>query len=167
MSSLQQNTLFEEKELRVLVDMFKRALAADPASANSGTASVEALRDLPETAGYGLFQRALHMQNEDKSGRIRFTEFARAFSSFSPRMTLEEKLQFAFKVFDVDADGRIEEDELFASLRMCLGTAIPCDTLMAMVRKYLVGFPDGLTFPEFAKVIDVNDLHNLIFRGPG
>ena len=162
MTQLLQETQLDDKELKSLVDIFRRAL---PEDSLDYTVPLEVLRDLPETATMPLFQRALQMHNAEHDNQIRFQEFARAFSDFSPRATLEEKLQFAFRIFDINGSGRIVDTEMFTVLRMCIGTCMPDAALMEIIRKYLQGFPDGLGFEDFCKVMDVHDLNKLCFGG--
>jgi serine/threonine-protein phosphatase 2B regulatory subunit len=51
---------------------------------------------------------------------INFREFLIGLSVFSRRGTFEEKMRFSFRVYDVDGDGAITKDEMFAMLSASL-----------------------------------------------
>ncbi len=77
----------------------------------------------------GEFQSALGFTNsvfasrvfaaldEDGSERLEFEEFCYGFYLLSPMATREEKIQFSYKIYDVDGNGQISEEELFTLLR--------------------------------------------------
>ena len=59
--------------------------------------------------------------DEDGGGDVDFQEFVSGLSAFSSKGNKEEKLQFAFKVYDIDRDGYISNGELFIVLKMMVG----------------------------------------------
>lgn len=60
--------------------------------------------------------------DEDGGGDVDFQEFVAGLSAFSSKGKKEEKLKFAFKVYDIDRDGYISNGELFIVLKMMVGS---------------------------------------------
>ena len=60
--------------------------------------------------------------DEDGGGTVDFQEFVSGLSAFSSKGNKEEKLKFAFKVYDIDRDGYISNGELFIVLKMMVGS---------------------------------------------
>ena len=51
--------------------------------------------------------------DNDDSGEVDFKEFVQGMSKFSSKADKEEKLRFAFRIYDIDNDGFISNGELF------------------------------------------------------
>ena len=60
--------------------------------------------------------------DEDGGGDVDFQEFVSGLSAFSSKGNKEEKLRFAFRVYDIDRDGYISNGELFIVLKMMVGS---------------------------------------------
>ena len=60
--------------------------------------------------------------DEEGGGDFDFQEFVSGLSAFSSKGNKEEKLRFAFKVYDIDRDGYISNGELFIVLKMMVGS---------------------------------------------
>lgn len=60
--------------------------------------------------------------DEDGGGDVDFQEFVSGLSAFSSKGNKEQKLRFAFKVYDIDRDGFISNGELFIVLKMMVGS---------------------------------------------
>jgi serine/threonine-protein phosphatase 2B regulatory subunit len=60
--------------------------------------------------------------DEDGSGNVDFQEFINSLSAFSTKGNKEEKMRYAFKVYDIDRDGYISSGELFIVLKMMVGS---------------------------------------------
>ena len=60
--------------------------------------------------------------DEDGGGDVDFQEFVSGLSVFSSKGNKEQKLRFAFKVYDIDRDGYISNGELFIVLKMMVGS---------------------------------------------
>lgn len=66
--------------------------------------------------------RMIAIFDEDGGGDVDFQEFVSGLSAFSSKGNKEEKLKFAFKVYDIDRDGYISNGELFIVLKMMVGS---------------------------------------------
>ena len=154
-ANLVQETHFDDREIKTLHAVFVNH------SNGSDTIPVERLRDLPETANVPLFHRVLTFHNVDKSGLISFSEFVHAMSTLSPNATLDEKMRFAFNLFDMNGSGQVEAPEVFQLLRMAMGRSHSDAQLQAGVDQVMSQHPKGLTFAEFAELMDVSDLTKL------
>ena len=74
--------------------------------------------------------------DEDGGGDVDFQEFVSGLSAFSSKGNNEEKLGFAFKVYDIDRDGFISNGELFIVLKMMVGSNLK-DMQLQQVRSGL------------------------------
>ena len=72
--------------------------------------------------------------DEDGGGNVDFQEFVSGLSAFSSKGNKEQKLLFAFKVYDIDRDGYISNGELFIVLKMMVGSNLK-DQQLQQVRK--------------------------------
>ena len=83
-------------------------------------------------------------------------------SAFSSKGNKEEKLQFAFKVYDIDRDGYISNGELFIVLKMMVGSNLKDQQLQQIVDKTIMEADldqDGkISFEEFAKMVENTDV---------
>jgi serine/threonine-protein phosphatase 2B regulatory subunit len=83
-------------------------------------------------------------------------------SAFSSRGGREEKLKFAFKVYDIDRDGYISNGELFLVMRMMVGTNLKDTELQQIVDKTILeADKDGdgkVSFEEFADMVSNMDI---------
>lgn len=102
------------------------------------------------------------MVDADDGGDVDFHEFIRGLSVFSSRGNREEKLRFAFKVYDIDKDGYISNGELFIVLKMMVGNNLKDQQLQQIVDKTIVeGDKDGdgrISFEEFKNIVSGTDV---------
>ncbi len=89
--------------------------------------------------------------DEDGGGDVDFQEFVSGLSAFSSKGNKEEKLRFAFKVYDIDRDGYISNGELFIVLKMMVGSNLKdqqlqqvCFVCFLMLHFYSLGNANGL-----------------------
>ena len=100
--------------------------------------------------------------DEDGGGDVDFQEFVSGLSAFSSKGNKEEKLRFAFKVYDVDRDGFISNGELFIVLKMMVGTNLKDVQLQQIVDKTIMEADkdrDGkISFQEFTEMVENTDV---------
>ena len=96
--------------------------------------------------------------DEDGSGSVDFQEFISGLSAFSSKGNKEEKLRFAFKVYDIDRDGYISNGELFLVLKMMVGSNLKDGQLQQIVDKTIMEADrdnDGkISFEEFQGMVE-------------
>lgn len=100
--------------------------------------------------------------DEDGGGDVDFQEFVTGLSAFSSKGNKVQKLQFAFKVYDIDRDGYISNGELFIVLKMMVGSNLKDQQLQQIVDKTIMEADldkDGkISFEEFTKMVENTDV---------
>lgn len=100
--------------------------------------------------------------DEDGGGTVDFQEFVSGLSAFSSKGNKEQKLKFAFKVYDIDRDGFISNGELFIVLKMMVGNNLKDQQLQQIVDKTIMEADldqDGkISFEEFTKMVENTDV---------
>ncbi|CAK5122080.1 unnamed protein product [Meloidogyne enterolobii] len=84
--------------------------------------------------------------DENKDGAIEFHEFVRALSITS-RGTLEEKLGWAFKLYDIDRDGFIKRNEMGKVIKFQKGRKLIVGSIYKMLGNSLK-LPEEESTPE-------------------
>ncbi|MFN9899420.1 MAG: EF-hand domain-containing protein [bacterium] len=87
----------------------------------SGSLEPEEFFDIPELANNPLVKRVIAVLDKNKDGSISFLEFVQGLNSLSAGSSQEEKLRFAFQIYDINNDGYISNGELFTVLKMMVG----------------------------------------------
>ena len=88
----------------------------------SGMLEPEEFFDIPELAQNPLVRRVIAVLDKNKDGNISFLEFVQGLNSLSAGASQEEKLRFAFQIYDINNDGFISNGELFTVLKMMVGS---------------------------------------------
>lgn len=106
--------------------------------------------------------RMIAIFDEDGGGDVDFQEFVSGLSAFSSKGNKDQKLQFAFKVYDIDRDGYISNGELFIVLKMMVGNNLKDQQLQQIVDKTIMEADldnDGrISFEEFKKMVEGTDV---------
>jgi len=157
MEDMQKRSNFNATELERLK---KRFMKLD--SDGSGSIDREEFLSIPQIANNPLASRMIAIFDEDGGGTVDFQEFVGGLSAFSSRGGREEKLRFAFKVYDMDRDGFISNGELFLVLKMMVGSNLKDQQLQQIVDKTIMeADKDGdgkLSFEEFANMVSNTDI---------
>lgn len=129
---------------------------------NSGTIERDEFLSLPQVSSNPLATRMIAIFDEDGGGDVDFQEFVSGLSAFSSKGNKEEKLHFAFKVYDIDRDGYISNGELFIVLKMMVGSNLKDQQLQQIVDKTIMEADldrDGkISFEEFTKMVESTDV---------
>ncbi|CAD6592490.1 MAG: Calcineurin subunit B [Alectoria sarmentosa] len=129
---------------------------------NSGTIERDEFLSLPQVSSNPLATRMIAIFDEDGGGDVDFQEFVSGLSAFSSKGNKEEKLRFAFKVYDIDRDGYISNGELFIVLKMMVGSNLKDMQLQQIVDKTIMEADtdrDGkISFEEFTKMVENTDV---------
>lgn len=103
--------------------------------AHLGAISPTDISSIPELSMNPLLPRFIALFGANSpDGLITFRQFVETLSVFSPRTPLSLKIDFAFRLYDVKADGYISADELSSILKLLVGDHIPesqLDTIAA------------------------------------
>ncbi|KAL4941436.1 hypothetical protein BDV06DRAFT_194494 [Aspergillus oleicola] len=130
---------------------------------NSGTIDRDEFLSLPQVSSNPLATRMIAIFDEDGGGDVDFQEFVSGLSAFSSKGNKEEKLRFAFKVYDIDRDGFISNGELFIVLKMMVGNNLKDVQLQQIVDKTIMEADkdrDGkISFEEFTDMVESTDVN--------
>ena len=122
-------------------------------------------------------QTSIYQEEE----RINFRQFMRVLAHFrpikkngrTPKMnSREDKLRFAFKMYDLDMDNKISRDELLAILHMMVGSNISTEQLGNIADRTMSEADTNkdkfITFDEFVESLartDVEEKMSIRFLG--
>ncbi|KAL5547567.1 hypothetical protein UlMin_002798 [Ulmus minor] len=108
------NHTFSQQEI---VSLYKRFCQLD--RSGGGFISSDEFMSVPEFAVNPLSQRFLRVLDG-----LNFKEFVEFLSAFSPRASQQQKIEFIFKVYDSDCNGKVTFNELLDVLRDLTGQFI-------------------------------------------
>lgn len=103
-----------------------------------------------------LVKRVIDVLDRNKDGTISFLEFVQGLNSLSAGASQEDKLRFAFQIYDINNDGFISNGELFQVLKMMVGDNLNDVQLQQLVDRTIVkadiDFDGKISFEEFCVV---------------
>lgn len=139
--------------------------------AGTGSLSREDFLRIPELAINPLGDRIVHaFFKESADDRVNFKQFVSVLAHFRPIKRSQdnklngrdEKLRFAFKMYDLDDDDAISRDELLAVLHMMVGENISEDQLNSIAERTILEADkdtDGMiSFQEFCNALERTDV---------
>ncbi|CAJ2649615.1 unnamed protein product [Trifolium pratense] len=97
-----------------IVSLYQRFCQLD--RNNCGFIPSDEFLSIPEFAVNPLSQSMLRLLDG-----FNFKEFIAFLSAFSPRATLQHKIEFIFKVYDTDCNGKVSFDDMLTVLRDLTG----------------------------------------------
>ncbi|KAJ3078450.1 Calcineurin subunit B type 2 [Quaeritorhiza haematococci] len=159
---MQAISTFSEKQIHKLYQRF-RQLDKD----NSGSISTEEMISIPELSMNPLSHRIVAVFDADGRREISFKQFIQALSVFSKEAKREQKLNFAFKVYDVNDDGYIDANDLFLTLKAMVGKSMDDAQVQSIVDKTILEADmidkDGkISYEEFKRAMFNVDLENIL-----
>ncbi|KAI9024708.1 calcineurin subunit B [Hyaloraphidium curvatum] len=161
-NELSANTAFSPDQITRLYRRF-REIDKD----NSATITPDELFQIPELSLNPLAPRIIEVFSEDGRNELDFREFVTCLSVFARDVKREVKLQFAFRVYDVQSDGFIDFDELFSIMKMMVGTSLTDDQIREIVDKTILEADcldrDGtISWEEFKRALSLSDVEGLL-----
>eukprot|EP01094_Clydonella_sp_ATCC50884_P015377 TRINITY_DN25977_c0_g1_i1.p1 TRINITY_DN25977_c0_g1~~TRINITY_DN25977_c0_g1_i1.p1 ORF type:complete len:190 (+),score=90.04 TRINITY_DN25977_c0_g1_i1:33-572(+) len=152
LEELKSSTQFSEEDMKKLHRRFKKI-----DNDGNGTLSSEEFHDIPGLVGNPLLDRVLAVFDTDGDGEIQFSEFISALSIFCRKDNPEQKLKFAFQVYDINKDGFISNGELYMVLKKMVGNNLDPIQLQQIVDKTIrEADKDGdgkVSYEEFRQMI--------------
>ena len=151
-------TMFEEGEIRVLHQRF-RAMDRDA----SGVVFRGDMAGIPEFAHHPLRMRIVHLL--ELPDLVDFETFLKALSTFAYNASREDKTRFAFRVWDVDGDGVLNESDLFTTVSALVGDGLEEDHQQQVVSRIVAEQATPLnelghiSYDTFVKMTLDSDIH--------
>jgi len=137
-----------ETDLRAVLQKFSK-FDTD----HSGDINYEEFRSALGLPDSEYVERLFHLLDTDDSGTISWKEYVSGIALLSKEVKDEEALQFAFKLFDDNGDGKVEEDELFGIMRKVFPTISKSEVsaIFQTVDTQKRGYIDYEQFLEFIR----------------
>nr|QBH72779.1 calcineurin b subunit [Liposcelis bostrychophila] len=165
-AQIQEETGFTPKQIERLYSRFTSLDRGE-----SGTLSREDFLRIPELAINPLGDRIVHAFFEEGcSDRVNFLQFMQVLARFRPIKknkdnklnSREQKLRFAFKMYDLDNDDKISRDELLAILHMMVGANISEEQLTSIAERTILEADQNndqmISFEEFCHALERTDV---------
>ncbi|XP_004303278.1 PREDICTED: calcineurin subunit B-like isoform 2 [Fragaria vesca subsp. vesca] len=140
------HNLFSQQEI---VSLYKRFCQLDRNA--KGFISADEFLSVPELAMNPISQRLLKMVEG-----LNFKDFVAFLSAFSARATMQQKMEFIFKVYDSDRNGKVSFNDILEVLRDLSGSFLSDEQREKVLTQVLQesGYSRGsyLTLDDFSKV---------------
>ncbi|WOL20305.1 calcineurin subunit B isoform X1 [Canna indica] len=146
------DNLFSQQEI---VALYNRFCQLDRTA--KGFISSDEFLSIPEFSLNPLSQRLLKMVDG-----FNFKDFVAFLSAFSPKSTTQQKIEFIFKVYDVDGKGRVTFKDLLEVLRDLTGSFMSEAQREKVLSQVLeeAGYSrdSALLLQDFIKILSRSDL---------
>jgi len=165
-AQIQEETGFTPNQIERLYSRFTSLDRSD-----CGTLSREDFLRIPELAINPLCDRIVHAFFADSSDdRVNFRQYMNVLAHFRPIKpkqdtklnSREEKLKFAFKMYDLDDDDVISRDELLSILHMMVGANISQEQLLSIAERTILEADlccqGKISFEDFCKALERTDV---------
>lgn len=140
--------LFSQREI---VSLYERFCQLD--RNGKGFISAEEFLSVPEFAVNPLSQRMLMMLDG-----LNFKDFVALLSVFSTKASLHHKVEFIFKVYDADGDGKVTRDDVLEVLHDLSGPFLSEEQRQQVLNRALeesgYGINSPLSLQDFLKLWD-------------
>eukprot|EP00916_Digyalum_oweni_P005851 GHVL01010140.1.p1 GENE.GHVL01010140.1~~GHVL01010140.1.p1 ORF type:complete len:169 (+),score=34.93 GHVL01010140.1:80-586(+) len=148
---LVQAAQFSERDLKRI---YKRFRALD--TNGNGELDPHEIFDVPEVAENPLVKRVISIFDTNADGKVSFVEFIVGLAKLAAGTDEQQKMKFAFDIYDLNKDGYISNGELFQVMKMMVGSNLTDLQLQQLVDRTFIQSDtngDGLiSFLEFTKV---------------
>jgi serine/threonine-protein phosphatase 2B regulatory subunit len=158
-----ESVAFSKQELKIL---YKNFITLD--TDKSGSIEEKEFFDVPELKENPIVQRVISVFDKNNDNKISFYEFITGLSTLTSTANSEEKVKFAFEIYDTNSDGYISNGDLFTTLKILTGENLTDIQLQQAVDRTILAADkdlDGkLSFEEFAEFIQdvkVNELFSI------
>ena len=106
----------------------------------------------------------------EESGEIDFSEFVMGLSHLSTKEDKEEKLRFAFRIYDIDNNGFISDVELFQVLKTMVGDNLKDFQIQEIVdmtiRSADKSLDGRINFDEFCQIVEKTKVNKKVGAFP-
>ena len=104
---------------------------------NPGFLNQEEMRMIPELTLNPMCHRVMNLLDQNANNAISFEDFIRTLWVFSPKAPNSLKIKTFYKVFDINADGKISETDLFFIMQVMVGKQYPSDKPLEIVKNII------------------------------
>jgi serine/threonine-protein phosphatase 2B regulatory subunit len=154
---------FDKKELKILYHNFMSMDAN-----KNGLIEPDEFFDVPELRDNPIVQRIISVFDKNGDGKISFYEFVWGLSALTNNANLDEKLKFAFQIYDMNNDGYLSNGDLFHCLKMLVGDNLTDIQIQQLSDRTLIAADKDLDgkisfeeFCNFVKDIQIQELFSM------